>query len=56
VRIWVDADSAPRDAKEIVYRTAKRLAIDAVFVANRRPRCRSSAPGPSSSRRRGSIS
>jgi uncharacterized protein YaiI (UPF0178 family) len=36
MRIWVDADSAPRDAKEIVYRTAKRLAIDAVFVANRR--------------------
>ena len=36
MRIWVDADSAPRDAKEIVYRTAKRLQIDAVFVANRR--------------------
>ena len=36
MRIWVDADSAPRDAKEIVYRTAKRLAIDAIFVANRR--------------------
>ena len=36
MRIWVDADSAPRDAKEIVYRTAKRLAIDTIFVANRR--------------------
>ena len=36
MKIWVDADSAPRDAKEIVYRTAKRLAIDAIFVANRR--------------------
>lgn len=36
MRIWVDADSAPRDAKEIVYRTAKRLGIDAIFVANRR--------------------
>ena len=36
MRIWVDADSAPRPAKEIVYRTAKRLDIDAVFVANRR--------------------
>ena len=36
MRIWVDADSAPRDAKEIVYRTAKRLSIDAIFVANRR--------------------
>lgn len=36
MRIWVDADSAPRPAKEIVYRTSKRLDIDAVFVANRR--------------------
>ena len=36
MKIWVDADSAPRDAKEIVYRTAKRLSIDAIFVANRR--------------------
>jgi uncharacterized protein len=36
VRIWVDADAAPRDAKEIVYRAAQRLGVDAVLVANRR--------------------
>jgi uncharacterized protein len=36
VTIWVDADAAPRDAKEIVYRAARRLGIPAVLVANRR--------------------
>ena len=36
MRIWVDADAAPRDAKDIVYRTAKRLAIETVLVANRK--------------------
>ena len=36
MRIWVDADAAPRDAKDIVYRTAKRLCIPAVFVANKK--------------------
>jgi len=36
MRIWVDADAAPRDVKEIVYRTAQRLGIPAILVANRR--------------------
>jgi uncharacterized protein YaiI (UPF0178 family) len=36
VRIWLDADGAPRDVKEIVYRAAQRLGIPAVLVANRR--------------------
>ena len=36
MRIWVDADAAPRDVKEIVYRAARRLEIEAVLVANRR--------------------
>ncbi len=36
MRIWVDADAAPRDVKEIVFRAAKRLEIEAVFVANQR--------------------
>lgn len=36
MRIWVDADAAPRDVKEIVYRTAKRLELETVLVANRR--------------------
>jgi uncharacterized protein len=34
--IWVDADAAPRDVKEIVSRTALRLRMPAVLVANRR--------------------
>jgi uncharacterized protein YaiI (UPF0178 family) len=35
-RLWVDADAAPRDVKEIVYRAAKRLGVEAVLVANQR--------------------
>jgi uncharacterized protein YaiI (UPF0178 family) len=34
--IWVDADAAPRDVKEIVVRAAKRLEFRTVFVANQR--------------------
>ena len=33
--IWVDADAAPREMKEIVFRAAKRLQIETVLVANR---------------------
>jgi uncharacterized protein YaiI (UPF0178 family) len=36
VKIWIDADAAPRDVKELVFRAAKRLAIETVLVANRR--------------------
>ena len=36
MRLWVDADAAPRDVKEIVFRAAARLEIEAVLVANRR--------------------
>lgn len=36
MRIWIDADAAPRDVKEIVYRSAKRLGLEAVLVANQR--------------------
>ncbi len=34
--LWVDADAAPRDVKEIVFRAAKRLELPAVLVANQR--------------------
>jgi hypothetical protein len=34
--IWIDADAAPRDVKEIVFRAAKRLNVPAVLVANLR--------------------
>lgn len=33
--IWIDADAAPREVKEVVYRAAKRLEIPTVLVANR---------------------
>jgi uncharacterized protein YaiI (UPF0178 family) len=34
MKLWVDADAAPRDVKEIVFRAARRLEIPAVLVAN----------------------
>ena len=36
MRLWIDADAAPRDVKEIVYRAARRLELPTVLVANRR--------------------
>ena len=36
MKIWVDADAAPRDVKEIVFRASKRLNIPVVMVANQR--------------------
>ena len=33
MKIWIDADAAPRDVKEIVFRAAKRLEIRVVLVA-----------------------
>lgn len=36
MRIWIDADAAPRDVKELVFRAGKRLKIPTVLVANQR--------------------
>jgi uncharacterized protein len=36
MKIWIDADAAPRDVKEIVYRAAKRLELETLLVANRK--------------------
>lgn len=36
MKLWIDADAAPRDVKEIVYRAAKRLELQTVLVANQR--------------------
>ena len=36
MKLWIDADAAPRDVKEIVYRAAKRLEMETVLVANQR--------------------
>ena len=32
--LWVDADACPKDAKDVIYRTANRLAIETHLVAN----------------------
>jgi len=34
VKIWIDADAAPRDVRQVVYRAAKRLGLDTILVAN----------------------
>ena len=36
MKIWIDADAAPRDVKELVFRAARRLELDVVLVANQR--------------------
>lgn len=35
MKIWIDADAAPTDVKQIVFRAANRLKIETVMVANR---------------------
>ncbi len=34
--IWIDADAAPREVKEIVFRAALRLELPTILVANAR--------------------
>jgi uncharacterized protein YaiI (UPF0178 family) len=36
MKLWVDADAAPRDVKEIVFRAAERLSLHTILVANQR--------------------
>ncbi|MEX2582815.1 MAG: YaiI/YqxD family protein [Gemmatimonadota bacterium] len=36
MKLWIDADAAPRDVKEIVYRAAQRLELETILVANQR--------------------
>src|ERR671915_559383 len=36
MKLWVDADAAPRDVKEICFRASERLKLDTVLVANQR--------------------
>lgn len=36
MKIWVDADAAPREVKEIIFRASKRLEIGTILVANQR--------------------
>ena len=34
MQIWVDADACPRQAKEVLFRVAKRLQVKVTLVAN----------------------
>ena len=36
MKIWIDADAAPREVKDLVFRAAKRLTLETVMVANQR--------------------
>jgi uncharacterized protein YaiI (UPF0178 family) len=36
VKIWIDADATPRDAKDMVFRASKRLGLPVILVANQR--------------------
>jgi uncharacterized protein YaiI (UPF0178 family) len=36
LKIWIDADAAPRDVKELVFRAARRLQVETILVANQR--------------------
>ena len=36
MKLWLDADAAPRDVKEICFRASERLALVTVLVANSR--------------------
>ena len=36
MRLWLDADAAPRDVKEICFRASERLKLETVLVANQR--------------------
>ncbi|WP_146527193.1 YaiI/YqxD family protein [Novipirellula artificiosorum] len=35
MKIWIDADAAPFDVKQIVFRASKRLRVETLLVANR---------------------
>ncbi|MEX2110170.1 MAG: YaiI/YqxD family protein [Gemmatimonadaceae bacterium] len=36
MKLWIDADAAPREVKEICYRASERISLATVLVANQR--------------------
>ena len=36
MRLWLDADAAPREVKDVCFRASERLALETVLVANHR--------------------
>ena len=37
MKLWIDADAAPREMKDVIFRAGKRLAIETILVANQSP-------------------
>lgn len=36
MKLWIDADAAPRDVKDVCYRASDRLKLETILVANHR--------------------
>ena len=36
MKLWVDADAAPKDVKDVCYRVSDRLSLETILVANQR--------------------
>lgn len=36
MKLWLDADAAPRDVKDVCFRASERLSLEIVLVANQR--------------------
>ena len=36
MKLWLDADAAPREVKEVCYRASERLSLETILVANMR--------------------
>ena len=36
MKLWLDADAAPRDVKEVCFRASERLSLATILVANQR--------------------
>ena len=36
MKLWLDADAAPREVKDVCYRASERLGLETVLVANKR--------------------
>jgi len=36
MKLWLDADAAPRDVKDVCYRASERLELETILVANQR--------------------
>jgi uncharacterized protein YaiI (UPF0178 family) len=36
MKLWLDADAAPRDVKDVCFRVSERLSLETILVANQR--------------------